>query len=560
MKRVALALCILALALPAFAQVQSGSIYGTVQDEQGGVLPGAVVTLTGPERTATFTTESNGQYRFLNLAPGTYSMTVALPGFTTIQRKDIVVVIGKNVEIPFTMKLATVEQKVTVTSASPIIDTKQTGTATNFTQAELADIPTSRDPFALARTVPGVQVDRVNIAGNETGQQSNFVSKGTRPQDAVWMMDGVNITDMAAIGASPTYYNWDNFDEVQVSTTGQDIRQPTGGMGINLVVKRGTNQFRGDARGYFTNHNLENSNVPAELSAKGVTPAKADHNQQISDWGGELGGPIFKDRAWFYASYSDQDIRLVRRSGNLVDRTLLKDYDVKGNWQATKKDMVSVLWFLGSKVKNGRSPGDSGITFDAPTATFNQGNAYPANRPHGLLKIEDDRTMTSNWFLTAKYAYYGTGFTLAPIGGLGAEAGQSVRLAQSFGSTRQSLFLRPEQMVYVDSSNFANMIGFSHEFKSGVGYRRSDALSDTLWPGDMVVALDNSLTDQRARIYREGNATNRVEYFNAYIGDSLTRDRLTIDAGARYDRQWGFALPSNGVANGAFPNVVPGFA
>jgi hypothetical protein len=560
MKRVALALCILALTLPASAQVQSGSIYGTIQDESGGVLPGAAITLVGPDRTASFASDSDGQYRFLNLAPGAYKLTVTLSGFSTVTRKDVVVVIGKNVQIPFTLKLATVEQSITVTSATPIIDTKQVGTATEFTQAELADIPTSRDPFALARTVPGVLVDRVNIAGNETGQQSNFVSKATRPQDAVWMLDGVNVTDMAAVGASPTYFNWDNFDEVEISTAGQDIRQPTGGMGINLVVKRGTNQIKGDARSYFTNHNLESSNVPAELSAIGVTPATADHNQQISDYGLEAGGPIVKDHAWFYGSYSDQDIRLVRRSGHLVDRTLLKDYDVKGNWQATKKDMVSVLWFLGSKVKNGRSPGDSGITFDAPTATFNQGNAYPASRPHGLLKIEDDRAMSSSFFLTAKYAYYGTGFTLAPIGGLAGQAGQSVRLAQSFGSTRQSLFLRPEQMLNVDTNVFADGLGLSHEFKIGTGYRRSDASSDTIWPGDMVVALDNSLVDERARIYREGNATNRVQYYTAYAGDTMSRDRLTVDAGVRYDRQWGSALPSSAVANAEFPNVVPGFS
>ncbi len=559
MRRVALALCILGLALPAYAQVQSGSIYGIVQDQQGGVLPGAVVTLAGPDRTATFTTETDGKYRFLNLGPGTYKLTVALPGFSKVTRENIVVVVGRNVEIPFMLKLASIEQSVTVTSASPVIDTKQIGTATDFTQAELARIPTSRDPFALARTVPGVLVDRVNIAGNETGQQSNFVSKATRPQDGVWMLDGVNVTDMAAVGASPTYFNWDNFDEVQVSTTGQDIRQPTGGMGINLVVKRGTNRLNADARGYFTNHNLESSNVPGELSAIGVTPATADHNSQISDYGAEAGGPIVKDHAWFYASYSKQDIRLVRRRGNLIDRTLLKDYDIKGNWQATKKDMVSVLWFLGDKVKNFRSPGDSGITFDTPTATFNQGNAYPESRPHGLLKIEDDRVMTPNFFLTAKYAYYGTGFTLSPVGGLGAQAGQSVFLAQSFGSTRQSLFLRPEQMANIDTNIFANALGFSHEFKVGTGYRRTDASSNTLWPGNMVLALQNSATDLRARVYRQGNATNRTQYYSAYVADTLSRNRLTLDLGLRYDRQWGSALPSSALANAGFPDVVPGF-
>src|SRR5262249_33664632 len=184
---------------------------------------------------------------------------------------------------------------------------------------ELQKIPTSRDPFALMRSVPGVLVDRVNIGGNETGQQSNFAAKGTRPQDASWTLDGVEVTDMAATGASPTYFNYDNVEEMQVSTAGNDIKSRTGGMGLNFVIKRGTNQFHGSARGYYDSEGMEWSNVPDELKAAGVTHETSDHNKQISDYGGEIGGPIFKDKAWFYASYSIQDVRLVRRSGALVD-------------------------------------------------------------------------------------------------------------------------------------------------------------------------------------------------------------------------------------------------
>ena len=119
----------------------------------------------------------------------------------------MIVAVGRNVELPLTLKVASVAETITVTGESPVIDTRSTGTATNFSSDELTKIPTSRDPFALMRSVPGVLVDRVNIGGNETGQQSNFSSKGTRPQDAVWTLDGIVVTDMAATGASPTYFN-----------------------------------------------------------------------------------------------------------------------------------------------------------------------------------------------------------------------------------------------------------------------------------------------------------------------------------------------------------------
>jgi len=139
--------------------------------------------------------------------------------------------VGRNVELPVSLTVG-IAESVTVTAATPLVDRKATGTTTNITSDELTKIPASRDPFALMRSVPGVLVDRVNIGGNETGQQSNFVSKGTRPQDAVWTLDGVAITDMTLTGTSPTYFNWDNFEAIHVATAGQAIddgRGPGGG-------------------------------------------------------------------------------------------------------------------------------------------------------------------------------------------------------------------------------------------------------------------------------------------------------------------------------------------
>jgi hypothetical protein len=555
-----LALLLIGLARPALAQVQGGTVSGTVLDEQGAVLPGVAVTLQGADAKRESATETDGRFRFLDLAPGSYKLTVALQGFATIVDEAIVVAVGKTIDLPLTMKIASVAETITVSGDAPIVDPKATGTAVNFTADELTKIPTSRDPFALMRTVPGVLVDRVNIGGNETGQQSNFASKGTRPQDAVWTIDGIVVTDMAATGASPTYFNYDNFDEIQVATAGQDIKQPTGGLGMNLVVKRGTNQFHATGRGYFDNDTLSSSNVPAELAAQGVTPETADHNKRISDYGFDVGGPILRDKAWFYGSYSIQDIRLVRQAGRLIDRTQLKDPDVKLNWQATGKDMISFLYFDGFKVKDGRSPGTTGILFDAPSATFHQDNAYTSFPLHGLWKIADDRVIGSNMFVSAKYAYYNTGFTLAPEGGLDQQAGRDFTTAQSFGSTSQSLNVRPQQIVNVDANSFLKIGSAAHDVRYGVGFRRADALSSTVWPGNGVLAIENSPTDFRAQVFRQGLGTNRAQYLDFYAGDTISKDRLTIDLGVRYDRQWGQALASETAANAAFPDLVPGLS
>jgi carboxypeptidase family protein len=548
-----LLLALAAAALPAHAQVQAGSIVGVIHDQQGAVLPGVGVTLTGPAPTQEFVSEGDGRYRFLNLPPGTYTVTTNLAGFTSVRREGIVLTVGQTVEIPIQMRVAAVQETVTVTGESPVVDTRQMGTGTTFTQDELLLVPNSRDPWALLRTVPGVMMDRVNIAGNETGQQSEFVGKGATRYQSTWTLDGVVITDMAATGASPTYFDYDAFDEIRISTGGQDIRQPTGGVGLNFIVKRGTNDFRGGVKGFFTNDSFEASNLHPELAQRGLTAATADHNEEISEYGGDLGGPIVRDRLFFWGSVVRQDIRLFRLATRGTDRTVLDTTNLKLNWQATRNDMINFLWFNGAKKKFGRQTGNAQI--EAATATWRQDNNYPDNPFHGLWKAEDNRVMTPNLFLSGRYAYYGTGFLLEPMGGTELQSGISTLLGQTFGSTVAQYFLRPQHSANLEATWF---VGGAHDVKFGGGWRRSDSTTQAFWPGDMAVGYENSASDFRARLNREGLGTNRMQYFHLYLDDTVATGPATFDLGLRWDRQWGSALPAQTRSNLAFPSVVPG--
>jgi hypothetical protein len=568
-------LCALALlAAPAHAQLAGGNLYGVVQDESGAALPGANVAIAGPGITQSFTAGADGRFRFLNVPPGGYKITVSLTGFTTVVRENVLVTVGANTDIPVALKVAQVEETITVTAESPVLDTKKTGTGTNFTQDELLKIPNSRDPWALLRSVPGIIMDRVNIAGNESGQQSNFAGKGSLRTDAVWAMDGVNITDMAALGASPTYFDYDAFEEINISTGANDIRQQTGGVGLNFVTKRGTNTLHGTVRGYFNHEDLGWSNVPDELAnpraeyrAAGIRPVTADtanHNKQIADYGLDLGGPIIKDKLWFWGSWGKQDIRLVRSAGAFIDKTLLIDYNVKVNFQATSKDMLSVMWFRGAKQKFGRATGNCAGCVTPSSSTWNQDDYYPEEGGPfnlglpGLWKIEDNHVFNPNLFVSVKYAYYGTGFKLESEGDPTQQAGDSERLGQAFGSVQSLYFLRPQHTANLDGSWFVNGFGGNNEVKFGVAWRQADGDSQTIWPGNMIRALDISPTNQRARIYREGNSKNRAKYLSFYLGDTYTRDRLTLNVGVRFDSQNGFAGQSDTLSNPAFPNLVPG--
>jgi Carboxypeptidase regulatory-like domain/TonB-dependent Receptor Plug Domain len=553
-----IALALIATAASALAQVQGGTIAGSIKDDQGGVLPGVSVSLQGNGPSRTFVTEADGLFRFLNVPPGTYTVTATLQGFRTVIREGVVVAVGQNVNLALGMGVAAVQESVTVTGESPLVDAKAMGTATNFTQDELSRVPNSRDPWALLRTVPGVALDRVNIAGNETGQQSSFVAKGGRQGDAVWTMDGVPITDMSTSGASPTYFDYDAFEEIQISTGGNDIRQPTGGVGLNFVVKRGSNQFRGTARGYYTEDGLEATNLPDELIARGVTPETADHNQQISDWGIDVGGPILREKLFFWGSYGVQDIRLYRQSARGTDRTVLKTYNAKINYQASDKDTFNFLLFNGDKIKEGRAPGNA--LFEPTSARFNQGNFYRDNPLHGLWKWEYNRVVTNNLFLTGKYAYYNTGFTLESIGSFSDQMGISPLAGQTFGSTNASYFTRPQHTINIDGNNFRTWGGRDHDLKFGFGWRQVQSTAETLYPGNMVVAYENAANNFRGRVYRTGFGTNQADYMNVYLGDTITFGRVTLDLGVRWDRQGGKALASETESNAGFPNVVPGIS
>ena len=285
-----------------------------------------------------------------------------------------------------------------------------------MTSEELSSIPNARDPWGVLRAVPGVLVDRVNIAGNENGQQATSSSKGQTSAEKTWNLDGIVVTDMSATGASPTYFDFGAFQEITVTTGGTDLSMATGGVGINLTTRRGTNAFHGSARYMVADEAMSFGNindqdqspfVPNQLAidprlrnADGTFRDQADHINQIKDYGFDLGGPIIKDKLWFYGSYGKQDIQLFRLV-NTPDKTLLPSYNGKLNWQATSNTMVSAFYFLGSKQKFGRSPGSGFQEEDG--FLWNQDNAYTdGGLPGGLWKLQVDHTFSPNLFFSRR--------------------------------------------------------------------------------------------------------------------------------------------------------------
>jgi len=562
MKRALFVLPVLLLASAAAAQIAGGNIYGTVTDQQGAVLPGVDVTLMastigGQPRTTV--TDAQGQFRFLNLDAGTYKVTTNLVGFNRMER-EVIVNTGVNANISFTMGVKSVEETVTVTAESPVVDVKKIGTITTLTADELQSTPQSKDPWALLKTVPGVIVDRVNVGGNESGQQSGFVGKGALATDTMWNLDGVVITDTTSGGASSSYYDFDAFDEVAISTGGNDLKVQTGGLGINFVTRRGTNQFKGSAKFTFDNDSMESSNLPSSLNGdpRLQGASKANHTDQILDYGFDIGGPLLKDKLWFWASYGKNDIEIIRLT-QTHDETILKNTNAKVNWSATKKDEVSFFYFNGAKEKFGRSPGQAAN--EADSFLWNQQNFYPEEgflHPlHGLWKFEDNHTFGPNLFVSAKYAWYGWGYGFAPRGGTAQDGSINFDTNTAVGSWFTYTSRKPWHIVDVNGSSFKSGTGGTHEFKFGFGYRRNPNSSTTRWSGSEVVAHINSGGDNYALAYRARVVNFIGQNYDAFVGDTFSKGRLTVNAGVRWDRQTATNQPSVAPANTAFPDLLP---
>jgi hypothetical protein len=420
--------------------------------------------------------------------------------------------------------------------------------------------------------VPGVMVDRVNIAGNENGQQATSSSKGQPNTENTWNLDGIVITDMSATGASPSYYDFGAFQEITVTTGGTDLTMATGGAGINLTTRRGTNSFHGSARYMISDDSMSFGNIhdqnqapfnPNNLSedprlrnSDGSYRDQGDRINRIKDFGFDLGGPIIKDKLWFYGSYGKQDIKLWRLT-NTPDNTLLPSYNGKLNWQATSNTMVSAFYFLGSKQKFGRSPG-SGLS-EADSYLVNQKDSFTdGGLPGGLWKLQVDHTFSPNLFVSLKGMYYDTGFGLAPRGDVAQSYTHDFVASQAIGTYRDYLAVRPQKNITGDGSYFFQGMGGSHELKFGFSYRDVKTHSATVYSGNQLVGFINSPTNVVARVYRGADINFGGKYADAYLGDLYTKDRFTLNVGVRYDSQNARTLQSTAPANTAFPDRLPG--
>jgi hypothetical protein len=361
----------------------TGEIYGKVTDKSGAVVPGAVVTLTSPSliQPLSAVSSSTGVYRFPSVPIGVYTVKFELTGFTTVVNEGIRVEIGTNAQVNAALNVSGVQEVVTITAETPLVDLHNNARSNNFNQEALQNVPSGRDPWVILQQSAGIVMDRENIGGNQSGQQSGFIARGAATSQHKWNLDGIDITDMSAVGASPVYYDFDAFEEMQISTGGADVTMQTPGVNINLVTKNATDKFHGSGRFYLTDDSMQSVNITTDLRRQGAT--SGNPIQKIKDFGFEMGGPIIKGKLWAWGSYGKQDIKVGVNNFFLkssecapvastplnytieqvwdclnTDLTTLNNYNLKLTYQMSRNDQFSLLGNMAEKVRNARGADD----------------------------------------------------------------------------------------------------------------------------------------------------------------------------------------------------------
>ena len=298
---VLLAVVLLAFgATPALAQLEPGRLTGIVLDGQGAVLPGVTVTATSPSLIGkeVAVTEEDGRFLFPSLPSGTYTLTFELSGFKQIKRENVVLTLGRTFTVDMQLEVASIQETVTVTGESPLVDVTTTAVGNEFSAEKLAAVPSATDLWATLSQSPGVRMLGFDVGGSHKSQQVGYESFGIRNQNRV-VTDNVDTTE--GTGGAGFYQDFFAHEEVAVSAAGGDVAMNTPGSALISTIKTGSNAFKSLVNYTYEGERFVGRNVDEANAARGDT---GQPNILFYEAHLDLGGPVMRDKLWFYTAYN----------------------------------------------------------------------------------------------------------------------------------------------------------------------------------------------------------------------------------------------------------------
>jgi hypothetical protein len=544
----------------------TGTIQGRVADASGGVLPGVTVTASSPSMIGTQTqvTNENGSYRFPAVPPGVYSLSFELPGFTSVKREGVQISLGFTANVNVEMTVATLQETVTVTGESPVIDTTATRVQQNFKLEQLNSIPNGRDMWALLAATPGVVMSRIDVGGNRAGTQTGYTAYGLNGQVRV-SVEGINTTE--GTDGAGFYFDYGSFEEVFLGVAGQGAEAATPGVQSQFLGKSGGNRLSGELYTDWYNNDLVGSNLSDEMINVHGLRAGSNELLRYYDVNINVGGPFKRDKAWWHFAW--------RKQFNAVEQPLFNfdsefetwntNPSFKATYQLNQNHKLIGYYQWNMKIQPTRLSQGT-YTYDSIGPTVRQ------ESPSWVWKGEWNGTLSDKLFVEARFGDFG----YYDIRRANSEEDyywrDSARLIHT-GAAAESQNDRDRKQLTGAATYFLDTKMGSHTFKFGgemylesqwggrtqnVGGNIEHIYNDGR-PSQVIFGVPTALSISGLDASDDGDllVVNKLDQQDVFLNDTWALGRLTLNLGARWDRYRGWMPENRQIAFTSGPISVP---
>jgi hypothetical protein len=590
------------------------TLTGTVRDGSGGVLPGVTVEASSPaliEKTRTAVTDGSGQYRIVDLAPGTYTLTFSLAGFSTVRRDNIQLTGTQVATIPVDLRVGGIEETITVTGESPVVDVQSARREIVIDDSTLQSIPATRAAGAVLNATPGIFVGDASLSVSPAmtafNARSSNINAGSVAGEGRYAINGFPLTAARSGGFSSYVYDTVNADEIAITVGGGLGESDIGGPVMNIIPRSGGNSFNGSA--FYNNAGEWSSgnNLTSEIQALNPNLRENPGVLKTYDWSVSYGGPIKRDRLWFFANYRDlsgqtamDGIQANANAGNPAR------WDWVGSPINARLVQDRTMWIgrvMGqfgkhrARINSEYQARCEGTPLKVETnGCHNRGEDWIGlgnNLPPTQMSPEATQTAGRGYFDVPFYINQGT-WTMTASSQLLLEAGATIfRYQPIFGHpapdadtsltsvTEQSNAINPATgLRYAPVANYryrgveswgpahgktddvmgtASYVTGANSIKFGYQYRKLDLLDKDVANQTQLGYRFNQGVPNAVSYYLPDFGRRTITKTNSFfIQDSFTRGRLTLQGALRYDRASSYA-PSelNGTTNTSFLNPAP---
>jgi hypothetical protein len=538
--------------LPAPASAQIGSaIAGVVRDASGGVLPGVTVEAASPaliEGSRTTVTDGGGQYQITDLRPGEYTVTFTLAGFRSVRREAIRLSAAFTATINVDLQVGAIEESLTVTGESPLVDVRNSVSQSVMNREALDTIPTGRDPFSVGQLIPGVTTNTPDVGGTQIMQQPTLQVHGSAAQDDVFMVDNVQVQHMG-FGGNQTgfYFNDGLMEEISYQTSSLPAEAPVGGVQINMIPRAGGNSFQGSFFATGANDSMQSDNSDEDLEALGLSAR--NRVKSVWDVNATYGGPIKRDRLWFFATYrawsaNNYLANTFDAQGNqAVDDQRIQDGTLRLTWQATQKHKFAVHYDRSAKWRGHRPNNWIGASINEPVSSVEQ-----ITRLNYIGQLKWSAPLSNR--LLAEFSV----FTLPVNYSLQFQKEADPDAIATFDQVRSHFTgVSPRQDInqarMFTYAGYVAYVSGAHNFKAGMQLRTGWSEETFQTRGDIVQIVSNGTPQSVRLVNTPSGHLESGDNLGLYVQDSWQLGRVTLNPGVRYER-FVMSIPAQSAAAG----------